>query len=45
MQSQANAEFILKFILVVSKIQDYIHCKNYRKCCCVYSEKSLTHKE
>ncbi|GBB89256.1 hypothetical protein RclHR1_15940005 [Rhizophagus clarus] len=45
MKSQASAEPILKSILVVSKICNYINCEDCEKRHCVYSEKSLTHEE
>ena len=45
MQLQANAEPIPKFILVVSKIWDYINYEDCEKRRCVYSEKSLIHEK
>ncbi|CAG8566470.1 14337_t:CDS:2 [Funneliformis caledonium] len=45
MQSQANTESILKSILVVGKIRDYINCEYCRKRHCVYNDRSLTYEE
>jgi len=45
MQSQANAESILKFILIVLKIWNYINCEDCEKHRYMYNEKSLIHEK